>query len=105
MHQLILTTILITFGLGLSSCTVYRSPERHDFENEYPQYKSENITTQLRLISCSKESVASYASSSRIVYAEPAQFVLSEHIINHSLVLESYNLKGDFCIYEDSTYN
>lgn len=86
----------VLFFIFLSSCTIYRSPERSDFESEYQQLKVQNLTVQ----SCSKKSVAQFASASKMVYIAPENYLIWEHIIDHASVYESNNFKGDYCIYE-----
>ena len=88
---------ITTFSLlVLSSCTVYRSPERKDFESEYQGFKVKN----LQIKSCSPESVIQQATASKLVYIEPEKYSIWEHQVNQTSVFESNNFKGEYCIYE-----
>ncbi len=82
--------------LSFSSCTVYRSPERKDFEAEYTDFKVQN----LQIKSCSNTSVIPHASASKLVYIEPEKYSIWEHQVNQASVFESNNFKGEYCIYE-----
>jgi hypothetical protein len=82
--------------LAVSSCTVYRSPERKDFEAEYAQFK----VTNLQIKSCSQTSVVQQASASKLVYIEPENYSIWEHQLNQTAVFESNNFKGEYCLYE-----
>lgn len=81
--------------LFVSSCVLYKSPERKDFESEYPTFQ----ISQLQKQSCSNESVIVQASHSRLVYLKPEDISLWEHIIDSKSYFESNNFKGEFCLY------
>ncbi len=83
-------------SLALSGCTVYRSPERKDFESEYTGFKVKNLQIQ----SCSHESVIVHATASKLVYIEPEKYSIWEHQVKQVSVFESNNFKGEYCIYE-----
>ena len=83
-------------SLALSGCTVYRSPERKDFESEYAGFKVKN----LQIKSCSQESVIRQATASKLVYMEPENYSIWEHHVNQVSIFESNNFKGEYCIYE-----
>lgn len=91
-----LVILIALFFLVLSGCTVYRSPERKDFESEYTGFKVKNLQVQ----SCSSESVIQKSSASKLVYMEPEKYSIWEHHVNHVSVFESNNFKGEYCIYE-----
>lgn len=80
----------------ISSCSIYRSPDRKEFESESPQFKAQN----LKLKSCSNQSLRPQATQSRLItFLEETS--LWEHIITEQSYFESANLKnGEYCIYE-----
>ena len=95
--------VLIFQALG---CTIYRSPQRKEFESESSQFRAEN----LKLDECSHQSVRTRATSKRLVtilqnsaYSvnnkSESEF-LWEYIINENSIFESDNLKGDYCVYQ-----
>ena len=92
--------ILVIFTAFLSStimgCTVYRSPERKDFEAEYADFKVKN----LKIKSCSSRSVIQQATASKLIYMEPENYSIWEHQVNSASLFESNNFKGEYCIYE-----
>ena len=92
----ILVFFIALSTLNLAGCTIYRSPERKDFEAEYPDFKVKN----LQIKSCSHTSVIQNASASKLVYIEPEKYSIWEHQINQTSVFESNNFKGEYCIYE-----
>jgi hypothetical protein len=100
-------TILIStlIALSLSSCTIYRSPERKDFESEYPDFKVQNLYVK----SCSNQSVIQNALATKLINIKMDEISLWEHLIEFKhpgntstieSVFESNNFKGEFCIYE-----
>lgn len=99
----IIISTLITFIL--SSCTIYRSPERKDFESEYPQFKAQSLSR----ISCSGESVIQQAIATKLITIKMDELSIWEHLIPIKLpdntshiksIFESNNFKGEYCIYE-----
>ncbi len=96
MHTFRYYTLITQIFLSLSACTVYRSPERKDFESEYTQFKVSN----LQIKSCSQTSVIQEASASKLVYFEPEKYSIWEHQVIQTSVFESNNFKGEYCIYE-----
>lgn len=92
--------ILVIFTASLAflnaGCTVYRSPERKDFEAEYTNFKVKN----LKIKSCSHQSVIQQATASKLVYIEPEKYSIWEHQVDSASLFESNNFKGDYCIYE-----
>jgi hypothetical protein len=99
MRLLSLYSLVISIALSstvFSSCTVYRSPERKDFESEYTDFKVKN----LQIKSCSQESVIRQATASKLIFIEPEKYTIWEHHINQVAIFESNNFKGEYCIYE-----
>ena len=98
-----ITVILITaVFLGLSNCTVYRSPERKQFESDAPGFMVQN----LKAMGCSNSSIRSKANSSKLITIYQAankenQF-LWEYLINSSSYFESDNFSGVYCDFENS---
>lgn len=103
--------LILIFLLTLTTvaCTIYRSPQRKEFESESSQFRVQNLA----LAGCTHQSVRSKASSKRLVtvlqnmnssvYNETkdSEF-LWEYIINEDSVFESDNLKGVYCVYENN---
>lgn len=104
-------------SLHILSCTIYRSPQRKEFESESSQFRVQN----LKLDECSHQSVRSRATSKRLVtvlqnmnssaynesgattYNESGESeFLWEFIVNENSVFESDNLKGVYCVYENN---
>lgn len=86
----------------LSNCTIYRSPERKDFESDAPGF----LVSNLHRVSCANSSVRTKSSGSRLItiYQTPnaeSQF-LWEYLINNESYFESDNLKGVYCAFEKS---
>lgn len=88
---------LLAGTLVFSSCVLYKSPDRKDFESEHPQFQISSLSKT----SCHSTSVISLASASRLVYLKPEEVSLWEHIVNQHSVFESNNFKDEFCIYEN----
>ena len=88
--QLFLSLVLL-----LSSCTIYRSAERVQFESDSPQFKIQNLVR----VSCSTESVQSYASQAKLVATEADRFIW-EYIIESKSIYESQTSNNEYCIYE-----
>ncbi len=95
MRSLICLPLIFIMFIGLSACTVYRSPERKDFEAEYNQFKVQN----LKIKSCSGQSVIKEATASKMVYQDPENSIW-EHQVSSASVFESNNFKGEYCIYD-----
>lgn len=93
-HTLIKQLFLPLFLL-LSSCTIYRSAERVKFESDSPQFKIQS----LNLMSCSAESVQSYASQAKLITTEGDRFIW-EYIIESKSIYESQTSNNEYCIYE-----
>lgn len=103
MYGKIFISSLIT--LLIVSCTIYRSPERKDFESEYPQFKVQSLAR----LSCSNESVIQQAISTRLITIKMDELSIWEHLVPIKLsdnttevksIFESNNFKGEYCIYE-----
>jgi hypothetical protein len=99
--------LLSLFLLILSiytGCTVYRSPERKDFESDSPNFHAQNLMQ----VSCSGTSLKSQASASRLITVlakdnSSESTFLWEYIIDNSSYFESDNLKGAYCVFEKNT--
>lgn len=102
----ILTLILLFNSVA---CTIYRSPQRKEFESESSQFRVQNLT----LAGCGHQSVRTKASSKRLVtvlqsahssaYNDSGESeFLWEYMINESSVFESDNLKGVYCVYQNN---
>jgi hypothetical protein len=95
------TILLITISIALNSCTIYRSPDRKDFESLSASFK----VTSLKTLSCSENSVKSLALASRLISVENSDLnksvFLWEHNINNQPVFESDDLNGTYCLYEN----
>lgn len=96
-YFLILIPLLISSG-----CTVYRSPERKDFESDSVSFHVQN----LKQVGCSNTSLKSKASASKLItvvqddQTQESQFMW-EYIIDNQSYFESDNLKGAYCAFEN----
>ncbi len=95
-----LSGLLLFFTI--TSCTIYRSPERKEFESEAPGFLVKN----LKLVGCSYTSLKEKANSSKLLTVIQAansenQF-LWEYIISSESYFESDNLNGVYCEFEKS---
>jgi hypothetical protein len=92
--------LLIATSIALNACTIYKSPDRKDFESLSTSFK----IASLKALSCSENSVKPMAQASRLVSVEnsdPSQSVfLWEHSINNKPAFESDDLNGTYCLYE-----
>jgi hypothetical protein len=104
--KMIAVLILLTAAYG---CTIYRSPQRKEFESESSQFRVQN----LKLVECGPQSVRAKASSKRLVTvlqnstysaynSEAGSEFLWEYVVNDDSVFESDNLKGVYCVYENN---
>jgi len=102
--------ILFYITIILSSCTVYKSPDRKDFESATAGFKVQSLKESL----CTDKSVKSLAETSRLVSVLEASqqsdsaydstydsVFLWEYQINGQSVFESNNSNGLYCIYEN----
>jgi hypothetical protein len=100
-------TTIALLALFLASCTIYRSPQRKEFESESSNFRVQN----LKLVDCTHQSIRSQATSKRLVtvlqnaaYSDTnieTEF-LWEYLTQDSSVFESDNLKGVYCVYQNS---
>ncbi|MES2801111.1 MAG: hypothetical protein V4654_01345 [Bdellovibrionota bacterium] len=81
--------------LALSSCSIYRSADRADFESESPSLKIKS----LQKITCSQQSLANEATQSRLITTINDEF-LWEHQVQNIPHYESSDLKGTYCLYD-----
>lgn len=87
----------------LNSCTIYKSPDRKDFESQSASFKIQNLQST----SCSENSVRTLASASRLITIQSSQnsndsVFLWEHTVDNINVFESDNLMGIYCLYENN---
>ena len=99
---LLLSFIFASF----QSCTVYRSPDRKDFESAAPQFRVQN----LKPLECSNSSLRSKASASRLVtiFKKLPQLennFLWEYIIDQNSYFEADNLNGTYCTFTAPSEN
>ena len=81
--------------LTLSSCSIYKSADRADFESESPTFKIKS----LQKTTCSGQSLASESSQSRLITTVNDEF-LWEHQVQQHPYYESNDLKGTYCLYD-----
>lgn len=94
--------------LELLSCTVYRSPQRREFESEYSGFQVKN----LNVVSCSHETQSQPYEAKRLVTvleqpqaSEGSQSIFMwEYKKADQSLFESDNLKGDYCVYKYQNY-
>jgi len=92
---------LLSFILLQTGCTVYRSPQRKDFESDADSFHVQN----LKISSCSGTSIKTKASASKLVTViedkahNESQF-LWEYIVADQSYFESDNLQGEYCAFE-----
>ncbi|MFZ3229399.1 MAG: hypothetical protein WA160_04280 [Pseudobdellovibrio sp.] len=100
----LLNVLILSISI-LSGCTVYRSPERKDFESDF-QSKSPNFRVQsLKQSGCSNKTIRTNASASTLITvlqgsSETGSLFLWEYLIENKSFFESDNLKGVYCAYE-----
>ena len=87
--------------LLLAGCSVYRSPERKEFESEASQFRVQN----LKQVRCSGRSLRSKSMASRLITvyqtpSSPENRFLWEYIIAEHSYFESDNLGGQYCVFE-----
>ena len=88
---------------AITNCTVYRSPDRKDFESENSTFRTQNLVKT----DCSSQSVRHAATQSRLVTVlkddttNESEF-LWEYKIQNESTFESDNLKGAYCVYESN---
>ncbi|OFZ29805.1 MAG: hypothetical protein A2622_11365 [Bdellovibrionales bacterium RIFCSPHIGHO2_01_FULL_40_29] len=93
---------IILAGLLLSNCTIYRSPERKEFESESPGFTVQN----LKQLGCANSSMRSKSQSSRLITiyqsANSESHFLWEYRVGDESYFESDNLNGVYCAFENS---
>ena len=95
MTSSLIKQLFIPFILLVSSCTVYRSAERDQFETDSPQFKVQNLV----LVSCSLVSVQNYASQAKLISTDGDRFIW-EYIIESESIYESQTSNSEYCLYE-----
>ena len=103
-----LKILILILVLNCISCTIYRSPQRKEFESESAQFRVQN----LKLAECMHQSIRTKATSKRLVTVlQNAHYsannsmeseFLWEYLINDESVFESDNLKGVYCVYQNN---
>lgn len=99
--QMIRSTQILILSIIFSSCTIYKSADRKEFEATYSRQQIENLS----LISCSESTVESYSDTSKLISVQnsiqtgDSNFIW-EHQIGRVSVIESNDLKGTYCLYE-----
>lgn len=87
----------------LSSCSLYKSPDRKDFESNAASFKVQNLT----LSGCSNSTLKNQASASKLISVLSSEqnnesVFLWEYKINSAAVFETDNLQGVYCLYENN---
>ena len=100
-----LSVLLTLTALILTNCTIYRSPQRKEFESEFPTFKAQNLSQK----SCSNTSLRNQAHAARLAHifvdsSSEDQF-LWEYIIEQKSFFETDNLKGIYCVFESVMEN
>lgn len=101
--RLLKASARIYFFYSLCACTLYKSPDRKDFESKTANFRIEN----LKLASCSNDSLSALSESSRLISIfnnslQNNSVFLWEHKVNNSSAFETDNLKGIYCVYENN---
>ena len=86
---------LFLFLVSITSCSIYKSADRNDFEKESPTFKIKS----LHKTACSQETIASEASHSRLITVVDDEFVW-QHDVRQMTYFESTDLKGTYCFYD-----
>ncbi len=95
--------LLATALLMLSNCSIYRSPDRREFESDSPTFRTQNLVA----LGCSGQTLRSQSAGSRLVtilqnkYYGAFEF-LWEHKVNDKSYFETDNLKGAYCVFENN---
>lgn len=92
MKRLFLFLVLIS---AVSSCSIYKSADRNNFENESPTFKIKS----LRKTECYQDSVADKAHYSRLVTVINDEFIWQHDVVDLTY-FESNDLKGNYCMYD-----
>ena len=90
--------IFFIIGLTiLSGCSVYKSPDRKDFDS---LVVAQNFA-KLKVVSCSSESIKEFATEASLLSAETSlNNSLWQYRINDDYFIESDTLEGAYCLYE-----
>lgn len=88
--------------IAVTSCSVYKSPDRKDFES---YTVAANTLQNLKPLDCSYSSLKEFSTDSKLISVHNSSLdgesvLLWKYLINHQTVFESDNLKGVYCIYE-----
>lgn len=97
---LIKNKFLIFIGLislFLSSCTIYKSSDRSEFDKDSPTFRIQSV----QVLSCSDETVAHHAQNEKfLTYLEETKEFLWMFQVNEKIIFESTNTEGTYCLYE-----
>jgi len=91
---------LIFVSFIISGCSIYRSSDRVEFENDAPQ---NTPTVGFTIQSCSQTSISIESQKSRFVTNLSDDEVLWEHLINETAYYESIHRNGQYCLYKVTT--
>ena len=94
----IVVTSFFFLIVGTTSCSIYQSPERKEFESEAPQFKIQNFK---KTESCSSKSVEIFSTQSRYIGTLNEVFIWEHHLENQEVIFEGYTTNNkEYCIYE-----
>ena len=84
-----------------SSCQIYQSPDRRDFESDRPvlqvQSQQQFVVQNYRIQSCGAESVQAFSEKSEVVYFDES-FRVTQFTVGTATIYESENQQGDYCV-------
>lgn len=78
----------------LAGCSVYKSPDRKDFDSLVVAQNFAN----LKVTGCSSESIRKFATEATLIAPDSS---LWQYKINDEYFIESDNLEGAYCLYEN----
>ena len=86
----------------ISGCSVYKSPDRKDFDSLVVTQSFQN----LKVVSCSPASVRDYATETTLLSPNASpndlpNILLWQYKIDDEYFIESDNLEGAYCLYEN----
>lgn len=78
----------------LAGCSVYKSPDRKDFDSLVVAQNFAN----LKVTGCANESIRVFATEAKLISADSSLWVYK---INDEYFIESDNSEGAYCLYEN----
>ena len=81
--------------VAVSSCSIYKSADRNNFESEAPTFKIKSLSKT----ECYDTSIADKAQHSRLITVIDDEFIW-QHDVNEITYFESTDLKGHYCMYD-----